>query len=306
MRQPFAAQTFAAPLLLQMLACSFLWASAFILMKLAAFSLSPMALTALRGLMGAVLIGLWLVIIGHSIRPRGRELRDWIILGLLQGLIPNSLTAYALLQISAGLTSMVQASAPLIVAVIAPMLFASERLTAKRGLGLLIGFGGMLLLVGPPALGPILAGESRPDTLGILAMLAVACSYALGNVYVRSIPAPQPIRLAFGQQLFAGLPSLAYVLIATGPAAFAPAQQAMLELLLLGVFGTALPIVLYMYILRKAGPTLGSMNGYFLPPWTIILGFLLLGEPVSMREILATMIVLLGVAIVSRQVGARR
>jgi drug/metabolite transporter (DMT)-like permease len=63
-----------------------------------------------------------------------------------------------------------------------------------------------------------------------------------------------------------------------------------------------MPIVIYMNILKKAGPTLGSMNGYFLPPWTILLGFALLGEPVSLREIFATVIVLSGVALVSIKV----
>lgn len=61
-----------------------------------------------------------------------------------------------------------------------------------------------------------------------------------------------------------------------------------------GVFGTALPIALYMRILRIAGPTVGPTNGYFLPSWTILLGFLLLGEELSLREIAATIVVLAG------------
>ncbi len=296
---------FAPPLLLQMLLCSFLWASAFILMKLAGLALSPLALTALRGLMGSLLIAAWLLAFGQNILPRGREIRDWAILGLLQGVIPNFLTAYALMQISAGLTAMVQASTPLIVAALAQLLFASERLTRQRIAGLGIGFAGMLLLVGPAALAPLLSGQASADPVGIGAMLIVALSYALGNLYVRSIPQPEPIRLAFGQQLFAGLPCTALILAQGGLGGFAPALSAWPELLLLGSFGTALPIVLYMHILRKAGPTIGSMNGYFLPPWTIILGFLLLGEPVSLREILATAIILAGVALLSRQATGR-
>ncbi|CDZ45206.1 DMT family transporter [Neorhizobium galegae] len=289
-----ARKSFEIPLIVQMLACSFLWGGAFILLKLAGTALSPLALTAVRGLMGGSLIAIWMIVSGHNILPRGREMRDWVVLGFLQGVVPNSLTAYALTEISAGLTSMIQASTPLVVAVLAQALFASERLTPKVALGLATGFGGMVLLIGPAAL-----GADNVSLRGVGAVAIVAVSYALGNLYVRGIPGAQPVRLALGQQLFSGLPTFAVMIYLGGLSAFSPALDNLPLLLVLGVFGTALPIVLYMNILRKAGPTIGSMNGYFLPPWTIILGFVLLGEPVSLREIIATAIVLAGVAIVS-------
>jgi len=277
-----------------MLICSFFWGSAFILLKVAGTSLSPLALTAVRGLMGGGLIALFMAVTGHDVFPRGREIRDWIVLGFLQGVVPNMLTAYALTQISAGLTSMIQASTPLIVALLAQMLFASEGLTRRRTAGLVTGFAGMALLVGPAAVG---AGSADP--YGVAAMIVVATSYALGNLYVRGVPAAEPIRLALGQQLFSGLPTFAAVIALGGPMAFAPALDALPLLAVLGVFGTALPIVLFMNILKRAGPTVGSMNGYFLPPWTIVLGFVLLGEPVSLREIAGIAVVLAGVAAVS-------
>ncbi|CDN46990.1 DMT family transporter [Neorhizobium galegae] len=289
-----ARKSFEIPLIVQMLACSFLWGGAFILLKLAGTALSPLALTAVRGLMGGSLIAIWMIVSGHNILPRGREMRDWVVLGFLQGVVPNSLTAYALTEISAGLTSMIQASTPLVVAVLAQALFASERLTPKVALGLATGFGGMVLLIGPAAL-----GADNVSLRGVGAVAIVAVSYALGNLYVRGIPGAQPVRLALGQQLFSGLPTFAVMIYLGGLSAFSPALDNLPLLLVLGVFGTALPIVLYMNILKKAGPTIGSMNGYFLPPWTIVLGFVLLGEPVSLREIIATAIVLAGVAIVS-------
>ena len=279
-----------APLIVQMLACSFLWASGLLLIKIVGRDLSPFALTAARGMMGGGLLAAWLLFQRQDIRPRGREWRDWIALGVLQGIVPNTLTAYALGQITAGLTSMIQASTPLIVAVLAQGLYADERLTPRRAAGLMTGFGGMALLIGPAAF-----GAGAVEATGVLAMAAAAFSYALGNLYVRGIPAPQPIRLALGQQLFSGFPMLVAMLVVAGPSAFAGLSQVPVELVCLGVFGTALPIVLYMRILRAAGPTVGSMNGYFLPPWTVLLGFVLLGESVSLREMIATAIILAGV-----------
>jgi drug/metabolite transporter (DMT)-like permease len=287
--------SFAMPFLLaQMLVCSFLWANAFLLMKLIGADLSPVALAALRGILGGVLLAVWLLALRQSIVPRGREWRDWALLGFLQGAVPNVLTAYALIHITVGLSSMIQASTPLMVASVAHALFADERLTARRGLGVLVGFSGMAVLLGPAAL----AGRSE-SVLGALAMVVTALSYAIGNLYVRTIPDARPLRLAFGQQVFSGLPTLVLVLMVAGPAAFAAAPDHALALAALGLFATALPIVIYMNILRLAGPTLGSMNGYLVPVWTILLGYAFLRETVGLREIAGGVIVLSGVAIAS-------
>jgi len=277
-----------------MLLCSCLWGSSFLLMKLIGAEVSPLALTAVRGLMGCVLLGLWLALRGENILPQGREWRDWAALGLLQGAIPNTLTAYALTQITASLTSMIQACTPLIVAVLAHALFGDERLSARRAAGVLVGFSGMAILLGPAAF-----AAGTPSASGPLAMAATALSYALGNLYVRGIPEVRPARLALGQQAFSGLPVLLIVLALSGPGAFAALPGLVLPLLALGIFATALPILLYMHILQRAGPVLGSMNSYLVPFWTILMGVTLLGEHVGLREIAGGAVVLAGLVIVS-------
>jgi drug/metabolite transporter (DMT)-like permease len=277
-----------------MLICSLLWATAFPLMKLIGTDVSPMTLNALRGLMGSLLIGLFLLARGHGLLPRGREWRDWIVLGIVQGMIPNVLTAYALHTITTGLSSMIQASTPLIVAVFANFMFADERLTPLKALGVVTGFAGMALLIGPAAF-----GDGQVDLTGTLAMVATAASYAVGNLYIRGIPDANPSRLAFGQQAFSGLPSLAFVAIFSGSAAFAAVPEHAAALLALGFISTALPILIYMHILKRAGPTLGSMNGYLVPVWTILIGVTLLDEAVLPREIFGGIVVFAGIAIVS-------
>jgi len=291
---PLSSRTDIALIFGQMLLCSFFWASAFLLMKLIGTDISPWALTALRGVMGGGLLALWVMARRQNVLPRGREWRDWLVLGILQGIIPNTLTAFALTRISAGLTSMIQASTPLIVAVLAHLLFAEERLRWQRAGGVLVGFAGMAILLGPDAF----LGDGAAAS-GIWAMAATAVSYAIGNLYVRSIPQPQPLRLAMGQQAFSGLPTLAAVLLVSGPAAFVAVPGQALPLVALGLFATALPIVLYMTILRQAGPTLGSMNGYLVPIWTIGLAAIMLHEIVTGRQILGGAVVLAGLAIVS-------
>lgn len=285
----------ATPLLGQLLLCSFMWASAFLLMKVIGADLAPLPLTAMRGLIGGVALTLLVLAQGQTVLPRGREWRDWVMLGLFQGIIPNTLTVYALTQITTALAAIIQASSPLMVAVLAHLLFSDERLTPRRAGGVLLGFLGMLVLFGPAAL-----GSGQGSVPGILAVIATAASYAVGTVYVRSIPNVQPIRLALGQQLFSGIPATLLVLATTGLASFAAVPDHGPALLVLGLFATALPIVLYLRILRAAGPTRGAMNGYLVPFWTILLGIGLLGETVGPLQVTGGLVVLAGVALVSR------
>jgi drug/metabolite transporter (DMT)-like permease len=204
-------------------------------------------------------------------------------------------TAYALIEIGAGLAAMVQAAGPIMVAVIAHGLYAEERLDARRTIGVVVGFLGMGLLIGPAAL-PGLEGMSLPHAL---AMVATAACYSIGALYVRAIPKAEPIRLAFGQQLFGTIPGVALALVFLGPASFAPAAQSILPLVALGVIATAAPIFLFMRLLRAAGPTRASMVGYVQPVAAAALGWLVLNETLGLREALGGAVILLGVALVS-------
>lgn len=291
----------APPLLALLLTCSFLWASSYLMMKLLGSGLAPVPMAAVRGLMGAGFLAAWLLARGQGVLPRGREWRDWLLLGIFQGIVPNSLTAYALTEITTGLAAMIQAASPLIVAFLAHLMFAEERLSWRRGAGVATGFAGMAILLGPAAFA---SGSASP--LGPLAMAATALSYAIGVLYVRTIPNPRPARLALGQQAFSGLPTLVIVLLVSGGGAFAMVPEHALSLLVFGLFGTALPILIYMHILRTAGPTRGSMNTYLIPFWTLLLGTLLLHESVGPREVLGGAVVLAGVAIVTLTKGRPR
>ena len=278
----------------QMLLCSLLWAPAFLLMKRIGADLSPLSVTALRDTMGGGLLAIWFLSRGQRVLPKGREWHDWAVLGTLQVIVPNTLTVYALAQITTSLAALIQTATPLIVACLAPLLFASEAMSRRRMLGLALGLAGVLALIGPA-----MFSTAASSTAGILAMAFVPVSYALGNLYVRAIPKAEPARLAYGQLAFSALPALLLTWATQGGSAFAPVPGHMLELIALALFATALPLVLFMRILREAGPTLGTMVGYLIPLWVILLGTLLLDERLEAREIVGGLTLLAGLLLAS-------
>jgi drug/metabolite transporter (DMT)-like permease len=270
-----------------------LWASGFLFIKLSG-SLHPLVIAAMRGLVGAAALMSFFLVQGRSIRPQGREWRDWLILGTFNGWFPNVLVAYALTQIGTAPAAMIQASGPLIVAVLAHLLFPEERLTLRRMAGVFVGLAGMGILIGPAAF-----PDSGVSAAGALAMVATAVSYAGANLYVRTIRSADPTRLALGQQICSALPATLLALAVIGPGAFAAVPDRSVPLLGLGLLATAMPILLFMRLIRVAGPTRASMVGYLMPVWAAALAVVFLNETLGLRELIGGAVVLSGVALVS-------
>ncbi|MHB2169390.1 DMT family transporter [Alsobacter sp. R-9] len=280
-------------ILSRLIACSMLWSSGFLFMKLAV-TVSPWVVSASRASIAAVAIAGWFLLGGRSPVPRREERVPWLVLGTLNGWMPNVLTAYAVSEISAALASMIQASGPIMVAILAHFAFAEERLTLQRAAGVAVGFVGMAVLIGPSAL----AG-STGGALGIGAMVWVSLSYAVGNIYARNLNHIESSRLALGQQTVSALFSVVLAILLVGSAAIPSLVDNAAALLALGLVATAIPITIFMSLIQKAGPTRAAMIGYLLPVWASLLAILFLGESVGLREAVGAAIILAGVWIVS-------
>jgi drug/metabolite transporter (DMT)-like permease len=276
-----------------LLGCACTWGASFLFMKLIGPGVHPTVVASGRGLLACAALMLVVAAVGQSILPRGREVRDWLVLGTVNGWAPNILVAYALLHMDSGPAALIQASGPIMTALLAHLALASERLTPARLAGIGIGALGVALLIGPRAF----AGGAT--MLAVLAMLVMTFGYAVGNVYARTIPNPVPVRMALGQQAVSALFGTIIAIAVTGPAGFAAVSDRMVPMLALGLFSTALPIWIFMRLITTGGPTKAAMAGYLTPTVAVILGIVVLNEPLELRQIAGGVIVLLGVAIVT-------
>lgn len=281
-----------------MILTGLLWGSGFPLIKLIGDAFPPITLAALRGLIGGLALILWFLAIGEDVIPRSRrEVIDWIVLGTFNGWLANVLVNYAVQTLPAGQASMIQASGPLITALLAHQFFADERLSPRRLIGIALGISGVALLVWPRLSG------TGASALAALAMLGTAISYSAANIFVRWLPVADPRRLALGQQVFSGAFATAIALFTSGAGSFAALGTSYPLVLVLGLVSTAMPIVLFMFLIRAAGPTRAAMLGYIVPVWAVILSAVFLGESLGLREIIAGAVILGGVYLVSMAKG---
>jgi drug/metabolite transporter (DMT)-like permease len=276
-----------------LIGCSLTWGCSFLFMKLIGDGLPVTVVASVRALLAAAALMAVVAALGGSVFPRGREWRDWMVLGTVNGWAPNMLVGYALLHMDSGPAALIQASGPLMTAVLAHALLTGERLTAARALGIGVGAAGVALLIGPTAV------QGGGTTLAILAMLLLTLGYAVGNIYTRTITNAVPVRMALGQQVVSALAGTLIAVAVSGPGAYAGVANHGLPLLALGLFSTALPIWLFMRLITAGGPTKAAMAGYLTPVAAITLGVIVLGEPLVMRQIVGGAVVLLGVAIVT-------
>ncbi|CAH1664570.1 Permease of the drug/metabolite transporter (DMT) superfamily [Hyphomicrobiales bacterium] len=286
-----------------LLTCSLLWGSSYLFIKLMSGQVPALAIAAGRGLLGAAALALWSLWRRQNPLPHRAEIVPWIVLGTTNGWLPNVLVAYALTQLASGPAAMIQAASPLVTALGAHFFFAEERLGRRRLSGILLGMAGVALLIGPHLF------EGGGTALSVLAMAGVALSYTTANLYVRSVPAAtgEPARLALGQQMFSGTIATALTLAVLGPSAFLPVADHLPAMLALGVLATAIPVTVFMRLIRAAGPTRAAMTGYLVPTVAVILGVVVLHENLELRQILGGCIILTGVFLVTtapRRVGA--
>ena len=273
--------------------CSLAWGSSFLLIKLTHGEVSPPVLAACRGLFGGLTLMLVTLLRRQVPLPARDEIVPWLVIGTINGFVPNLLVAYGLTRLDSGAAALLQAAGPLLTAIGAHLMFTDERLNAWSLAGVLVGLAGVALLIGPSA------GSGAGGAMGALAMLGVAACYALGNLYTRLVRHHPADRLALGQQVTSGLLASVVAMGVTGPAGFGPVADHLLPLLALGTLATALPMTVFMRMIVAVGPTRAAMTGYTVPTVAVILGVLVLGERLTVLQSVGGAVVFLGVWMVA-------
>src|SRR6516162_3451170 len=194
------------------------WGSSFVLVKLITQSMHPFAFAASRGFIAMSALLIWLAVQGRNRltddSPRLPSLRKnighMVVLGTTNGWLANVLTAAAVSRVDSAVVAMLQASVPLMVAVLAHFLFVEEPFRPRQFIGIMTGLTGILLIVGPVA---VFGG--RGSLLGIAAMLLTGLSFAFGTVYGLHIATANSAALVCGQQaccaIFAAIIALLFV-----------------------------------------------------------------------------------------------
>jgi drug/metabolite transporter (DMT)-like permease len=276
-----------------------MWGSSFLFTKIAVTGL-PMAtiVTARLGIATLILLPL---MFGLSRRmPRGGRLWLYLVLIALVGnLLPFSLITWGQRSIDSGLAGILMAVMPLATLALAHLFVPGERLTRHRVGGFLLGFMGVVVLIGPDALLAI-GGEQGP-LLPMLAVLGGALCYGVSAILARLRPSSDAVSTAAVVTTLAALMSL--------PAGFgvelvdlgALSASVIGAVLFLGLLSTALSLIIYFRLIQSAGPGFTAQLNYLIPLWAVGVGVLFLGEQPTLAHLGGLGLILGGILLSRRE-----
>ncbi|HOV04227.1 MAG TPA: DMT family transporter [Kaistiaceae bacterium] len=280
------------------------WGSSFALTKVAVGALAPQWVAALRIAIGAAL--LVAIVLARGGRPAGEGLRRWLWclwLGAVGNVAPFFLIAWGTQYIASGLAGILMAAVPLVVITLAHFLLPDEPMTARRGAGFLVGFLGVVFLIGPDALGGLGAGGTT--VLAELAILAATVCYALMGVTARRAPPMDPIEKSAGVLVAAAVLAtvLAMVTAPAGLSAVTPASAT--AVVVLGVLPTAIATVVLFRLLHRAGAGFVSLSNYLIPAFAVVTGIVFLGERLAWQDAAGFALLVAGLALAEARRGRR-
>jgi drug/metabolite transporter (DMT)-like permease len=300
-----AAAASAAHIALALVTVYILWGSTYLAMRLAIATIPPFMMAATRHFTAGVLLYAFARLRGAP-RPQPAHWRSAAVIGGLLLLLGNGGVVWAEQRVSSGMAALLICSEPMWIVLFAWLRRDGRRPSPRVVAGLLLGFAGLLLLVRPGH-----DGGMTVDRLGAAAVLIASISWAAGSLYVQRATLPSSPLLATSMQMLCG----GLLLFAAGTLAGEPAHFALsrvsagsaMAVLYLVVFGSLIGYTAYTWLLRSASPVLVSTYAYVNPVVAVLLGCLLVHEPLTSGMVIGAAVILGGVALITTaSAGASR
>lgn len=281
------------------------WGTTYLAIRVTNQTLPPLLAASFRFLAAGTILYAWSVRRGDRVgdRPGPRQWRAAAVVGLLLLLGGNGSVVWAERTIPSGIAALFFALVPLWVALIdgAVLRHPVSPLTA---IGIVVGFGGAaLLLVGG-------GGTGRVEPFGMLLVVGASLSWASGALYSRTAPLPRRPLVGAGMEMMVGGTALGIAGVLAGeladvrPERFSLASMASLAYLI--VFGSFVAFTCFVWLLRVARTSLVATYAYVNPVVAVFLGWLILGERVTLRTVVAGLVIVAAVALIISAGGTAR
>ena len=281
-----------------------LWGASFLFIKVAIEDMTPLTLVAVRLVLGS--LGLLLVLPFKPSIMSGWQRRLWgfFVVAIFNAVIPYLAISWGEVYIPSGMAAILNATTPLVVVIVSHWWPGGERLTWRRASGVLIGFLGVGLLVGPTA---FTTASSNLFLFGALLVFIGSASYAFGSLFalrmLSGLPMMQPAigQTAMGAVILAPIATIAFIL-QPQQTLHIPLGLALGSAAALALGGTSLAYICYYWLIVRVGPTRTLIVTYLLPCTALIYGALLLHEPVGVNAIGGLALVLTGIFFAGKKI----
>jgi len=283
--KPVVLYTIAATLILT-------WGLAYPMVSVAVRDISPIWLVASRTSIAAVLLVLYTKLRGQNFPPLMDKRWLWFgLMGMTGIVIPFFLFAQAQITVDSGICAIIGSAMPIFTIILAHF-FANEALSWRKFIGFLIGFAGIIVLFLPDNMSLELVSDWKAQLLAVFAALL----YAITTILAKRAPDTSPSVAAAMMVLCAAIVS-SVVAIGTGIPSELPSTIAITMIVGLGVGSTAYANILYLYVVRKTGPSTLARINYFPAIVSVAAGVWFLKEDFTWKIVIAFTVIVIGMII---------
>jgi drug/metabolite transporter (DMT)-like permease len=277
-----------------------IWGGAFFFIGVAVRHVQPLTYVWLRLTIAAAAMWAFVRFKRHDIGLPREVWSSIILLAVLNNALPFALFGWGQTHIASGLASILNATTPIWGVVVAHFLTHDERMTPRKIAGVLLGFGGVAVMIGPSLLSSL--GNSA---LAQLACVTASLSYALAAVWARRFRkmGVSPLSVTTGQLTAGALIMLPVSMIVDRPWTHAfPPASAWGAIIALALACTAFGYVLYFRLIETSGATNALLVTLLVPPVAILLGGMFLGEHLAPQDFIGLALIALGLAAIDGRV----
>ncbi len=276
-----------------------IWGATYLGIRYAVETIPPFLMAGTRFLIAGVILYAWRRLVGDPAPTGGQWLRAALV-GVLMLFGGNGLVSLAEKQVASGIAALIVGSAPLWMTAMEAFRPGGLRPNWLSILGLVVGFGGIVLLVGPSLLS---SGKPDAPALGVILLLTAALFWSLGSIYSRHANLPTSALLSTGMEMLGGAAGLFLAGTLSGEwrqLVFADISlRSWIGLIYLTIFGSMIGFTAYAWLLRSAPVSLVATYAYVNPLVAILLGGAIAQETLNVRILLAALVIIGSVVLIN-------
>jgi drug/metabolite transporter (DMT)-like permease len=273
------------------------WGSTYLAIRFGVETIPPFMMAGMRFICAGLLLYGWARLRGAP-RPSWKEWRSAAVIGVLLLFVANGGVTWAEQRVPSGIAALLAATVPLWIVVLDWAVHGAARPRPGVVVGLMVGFAGVLMLIGPDQL----LGHNRLDMAGIAVLLIAAVSWATGSLYSRRAALPSSPLLTTSMEMLSGAAALFLLSALSGEfERFEPASVSTRSWLSVGyltLFGSIIGFSAYVWLLRVAHASRVATYAYVNPVIAIFLGWSMAGEAFTLHMLLAAAVIILAVVLI--------
>lgn len=291
-----------------LLSLTAIWGSSFAVTALAVDSIAPVWVVALRMAIGGMILLAIAVMRRERLTLDMRHILWYVALAFVGALAPFYLISWGMQRIESSIAGIIMAMVPLFAVLFAHLFLGDEKLTRRRTFGFVVGFCGLIVVIGPVSPGGsglsasgFFAGDFPPE----LALLAATFCYAGHGVMARRAPPISALQIALGEIGIGALIALPLALLMAPDGLSASTTTSVIAAVSLGIFPTAVAGLVLFWLLQRVGVGFVAYCNYLIPLFAAGLGVIAFGEVLGPGVLVGMVIILAGIAICETRRGPR-